>query len=77
MLAEHRNKIDAEFAINEGGKGVFDRDLRYARFEIQTAEKTPRRIDLKAVGHFRPRLDSAQGQPDRGAGAGRWAPLRT
>lgn len=50
MLAEHRDKIDAEFAINEAGKGVFDRDLRYTRFEIQTAEKTPRRIDLKAAG---------------------------
>ena len=50
MLDEHRDKIEAEFAINEAGKGVFDRDLRYSRFEIQTAEKTPRRIDLKAVG---------------------------
>ena len=50
MLEQHRDKIDAEFAINEAGKGVFDRDLRYTRFEIQTAEKTPRRIDLKAAG---------------------------
>ena len=50
MLDKHRDKIEAEFAINEAGKGVFDRDLRYSRFEIQTAEKTPRRIDLKAVG---------------------------
>lgn len=50
MLEEHREAIDAEFAINEAGKGVFDRNLRYTRFEIQTAEKTPRRIDLQAVG---------------------------
>ena len=50
MLERHRDKIDAEFAINEAGKGVFGRDLRYSRFEIQTAEKTPRRIDLKAAG---------------------------
>lgn len=50
LLAEHRAAIDAEFAINEAGKGVFDRDLSYTRFEIQTAEKTPRRIDLKAAG---------------------------
>ena len=50
MLEEHRDKIDAEFAINEAGKGVFNRDRDYSRFEIQTAEKTPRRIDLKAVG---------------------------
>ena len=50
MLESHRDKIDAEYAINEAGKGVFDRDMRYVRFEIQTAEKTPRRIDLKAAG---------------------------
>lgn len=50
LLEEHRAAIDAEFAINEAGKGVFDRDLNYTRFEIQTAEKTPRRIDLKAAG---------------------------
>ena len=50
MLDHHRDKIDAQFGINEGGKGVFDRDLSYVRFEIQTAEKTPTRIDLRAAG---------------------------
>ncbi len=50
LLKEHRDAIDAEFAINEAGKGVFGRDMKYERFEIQTAEKTPRRIDLKASG---------------------------
>ena len=50
MLEKHRDKIDAEFAINEAGKGVFGRDLSYSRFEIQTAEKTPRRINLTAAG---------------------------
>lgn len=50
LLEEHRAAIDADFAINEAGKGVFDRELSYTRFEIQTAEKTPRRIDLKAAG---------------------------
>ena len=50
LLEHHRSKIEAEFAINEAGKGVFDRNIRYTRFEIQTAEKTPRRIDLKAAG---------------------------
>ena len=50
LLERYRDRIDAEFAINEGGKGVFDRTMRYTRFEIQTAEKTPRRIDLKAAG---------------------------
>ena len=50
MLDSHRDRIDAEFGINEAGKGVFDRDLNYLRFEIQTAEKTPTRIDLRAAG---------------------------
>jgi acetylornithine deacetylase/succinyl-diaminopimelate desuccinylase-like protein len=50
LLENHREAIDAEFAINEGGSGVFDRQLEHVRFEIQTAEKTPRRIDLKAKG---------------------------
>ncbi len=50
LLENHREKIDAEFAVNEAGKGVFDRDSNYVRFEIQTAEKTPRRIDLRAAG---------------------------
>ena len=50
LLDNHREKIEAEFAINEAGKGVFDRGANYTRFEIQTAEKTPRRVDLKAAG---------------------------
>ena len=50
MLEHHLDRIDAELGINEGGKGVFDQDQNYVRFEVQTAEKTPTRIDLKAVG---------------------------
>ncbi len=50
LLDNHREAIDAEFAINEGGFGVFDRGFEHVRFEIQTAEKTPRRVDLKAKG---------------------------
>lgn len=50
LLENHREKIDAEFAVNEAGKGVFNRDADYVRFEIQTAEKTPRRVDLRAAG---------------------------
>ena len=50
LLENRRDLIDAELAINEGGSGVFDRDQKFTRFEIQTAEKTPRRIDLKAKG---------------------------
>ncbi len=50
LLENHRDLIDAELAINEGGSGVFDREFELTRFEIQTAEKTPRRADLKAKG---------------------------
>ena len=50
LLEQHRDAIDAELAINEGGSGVFDRDFNYTRFSIQTAEKTPRRINLLAKG---------------------------
>ncbi len=50
LLERHRDRIDAEYAINEAGKGVFDRSLDYVRFEVQTAEKTPRRINLRAAG---------------------------
>ena len=50
LLENHPEAIDAEIAINEAGKGVFNSDHDYVRFEIQTAEKTPRRIDLLASG---------------------------
>lgn len=50
LLENRPELIDAELAINEGGSGVFDREFGHIRFEIQTAEKTPRRIDLKAKG---------------------------
>lgn len=50
LLENKREMIDAEYAINEGGGGLFDRGFAYQSFEIQTAEKTPRRIDLRAKG---------------------------
>ena len=50
LLENHRDAIDAEFAINEGGGGLFDRDGNYSQLLVQTAEKTPRRIDLEARG---------------------------
>jgi len=50
LLENKRELIDAEYAINEGGGGLFDRGFAYQSFEIQTAEKTPRRIDLRAKG---------------------------
>ncbi len=50
LLENRRELIDAEYAINEAGGGVFNRDLEYQQFFVQTAEKTPTRIDLRAKG---------------------------
>ncbi|MBI1354866.1 MAG: M20/M25/M40 family metallo-hydrolase [Acidobacteria bacterium] len=50
MLENKRDLIDAEYAINEGGGGVFERGFRFTSFEVGTAEKTPRRMDLRAKG---------------------------
>ena len=50
LLENHRDLIDAELAINEAGGGIFNRDLQYQQFFVQTAEKTPTRIDLRAKG---------------------------
>jgi acetylornithine deacetylase/succinyl-diaminopimelate desuccinylase-like protein len=65
MLEKHRDLIDAELAVNEGGSGVFDKQFDYSRFEVQTAEKIPRRINLKAKGTSGhgsvPRLDNPVG----------------
>ncbi len=51
LVENHLDKIAAEFAINEGGRGYFDNDTgNYVSFEISTAEKTPRRARLVAQG---------------------------
>ncbi|XOV88489.1 MAG: M20/M25/M40 family metallo-hydrolase [Pseudomonadota bacterium] len=51
LVEHHLNKIAAEFAINEGGRGYFDDATgEYVAFEISTAEKTPRRARLIAQG---------------------------
>jgi len=51
MLEQHMNQIDAEFAINEGGRGRIDAvSGRYTHFNIGTAEKTPRRARMLVKG---------------------------
>lgn len=51
MVEEKLKEIDAEFAINEGGKGSIDSETgHYSSFAIGTAEKTPRRVRLIARG---------------------------
>jgi acetylornithine deacetylase/succinyl-diaminopimelate desuccinylase-like protein len=51
MMENHLDEIRAEFAINEGGWGYMDPVTHeYVRFNIGTAEKTPRRARLIARG---------------------------
>ena len=51
LINNHFAAIDAEFAINEGGRGTIDPVTgQYLSFEIGTAEKTPRRARLVANG---------------------------
>jgi acetylornithine deacetylase/succinyl-diaminopimelate desuccinylase-like protein len=51
MVENHLAAIDAEFALNEGGRGTIDPITgKYLSFDIGTAEKTPRRATLIAHG---------------------------
>jgi acetylornithine deacetylase/succinyl-diaminopimelate desuccinylase-like protein len=51
MVENHLAEIQAEFAINEGGSVYIDPATQeYIRFNIGTAEKTPRRARLIAKG---------------------------
>jgi acetylornithine deacetylase/succinyl-diaminopimelate desuccinylase-like protein len=62
LLKNHRDLIDAEFALNEGG-GVYLKDGKPVRINIQTSEKVPVnfQLDVKnAGGHSSvPRKDNA------------------
>jgi acetylornithine deacetylase/succinyl-diaminopimelate desuccinylase-like protein len=51
LLANHRDLIDAEFAINEGGGGVM-RKAKYVTNEVQAAEKVYQdiRLEMKNSG---------------------------
>jgi acetylornithine deacetylase/succinyl-diaminopimelate desuccinylase-like protein len=49
LVAHAWEKIDAEFAINEGGY-AFDTDSGTRVFQVQTAEKVPSRVKLIARG---------------------------
>jgi acetylornithine deacetylase/succinyl-diaminopimelate desuccinylase-like protein len=62
LLANHRNLIDAEMAINEGGGGEL-RDGRHMVLRVQTSEKVPLTFRLEVTnkgGHSsRPERDNA------------------
>jgi len=63
LLANHRELIDAQFALNEGGLGVLDEQGRRVMLGVQAGEKTPQDFRLEVVnpgGHSsRPVKDNA------------------
>lgn len=62
MVAKHWDKIECEFALNEGGR-IYEKDGRIQYVGVATTEKVPRPILLSAKGQSghgsRPRLDNA------------------
>src|SRR2546427_8811370 len=49
LLRNHRNLIDAEFALNEGGNGLLDKNGNYLRMTIQAGEKVFQTYQLEVT----------------------------
>ena len=49
LLANHRELIDAEFALNEGGAALLDKNGKYQRMTIQAGEKVFQTYQLEAT----------------------------
>jgi len=49
LLKNHRNLIDAEFALNEGGIGLLDKNGSYLRMSIQAGEKVFQTYQLEVT----------------------------
>ncbi|MEK7878075.1 MAG: M20/M25/M40 family metallo-hydrolase [Pseudomonadota bacterium] len=49
LLKNHRNLIDAEFALNEGGSGLLDRNGNYLRMNVQAGEKVFQTYQLEVT----------------------------
>ena len=62
MVKQHWDKIDCEFALNEGGR-IFQKSNRVQYVGVATTEKVPRPILLSARGNSghgsQPRMDNA------------------
>ena len=69
LLKNHRDLIDAEFALNEGG-GVGLRTASHSATLVQTSEKVSVSYELKRQKQRRPQLASGQGQRDLSPGRG-------
>ena len=74
LLKNHRNLIDAEFALNEGG-GVVLRGGKPLRVNVQTAEKITVNYRLGGDEQGRPQLASETGQCDLSSGRRSHAPV--
>src|SRR5213594_2288057 len=49
LLKNHRNLIDAEFALNEGGNALLDKNGNYLRMTIQAGEKVFQTYQLEVT----------------------------
>ncbi len=49
LVAQHRDLIDAEFALNEGAGGMLDDDGRLVMLNIQAGEKFPQNFRLEVT----------------------------
>ena len=74
-MKNHRDLIDAEFAINEGGGGTI-RKGKYLTNEVQASEKVYQDFKLEVMNCGRPQLDAGEGQRDLSPVAGARAARR-
>ena len=49
LLKNHRDLIDAEFALNEGGVGLLDKNGKYLRMSVQAGEKVFQTYQLEVT----------------------------
>jgi acetylornithine deacetylase/succinyl-diaminopimelate desuccinylase-like protein len=49
LLKNHRDLIDAEFALNEGGIGLLDKNGKYLRMSVQAGEKVFQTYQLEVT----------------------------
>ena len=75
LLKNHRDLIDAEFALNEGG-GVGLKDGKAIRNSVQTTEKVCDQLSARREEQGRPQFASRQGQCDLPSGRGPGAALQ-
>ena len=69
LVKNHRDLIDAEFAINEGGGGTM-RKGKYLTNEVQASEKVFQDFRLEVTNAGRPQLAAGEGQRDLSPGRG-------